>query len=103
MFTFANDHARELAERIHQLSRDLKLIEELKAPTIRAFVNAPVIENWRFGQRTETALVGRVQGHPLHRDGPIITSGIYFLDAKAGYARTLSRWYQVGQPFSTNE
>ncbi|MBJ3786391.1 DUF6634 family protein [Devosia sediminis] len=97
--TFDNPVTLETAKRIHALSRDLKLIEELKAPGIRDIVEAPILSRWSIGPRTEIALVGEVQGHPLRPDSrTIVTSGVFFLDPIAGYARTLSRWYRLGDP-----
>ncbi len=39
-------------------------------------------------------------GHPILPDTDIITSQLFGLDATAGWARTLSRWYRLGQPIS---
>lgn len=96
-FDYEDPQFRELARRIHDLSTDLLLIRELKAPTIRDIVGAPVIDNWAIGHRIEPALVGEVTGHPLAGPGPVVTSGLYYLDPVAGYARTLSRWYKLGR------
>ena len=96
---FDDPAVTELARRIHALSRDLDLIRELKAPTIRDFANAPVLENWSVGRRSEIALVGEVIGHPDIIDGHrSTTSGLYYLDPRAGYARTQSRWWRLGTP-----
>ncbi|MBJ3786996.1 hypothetical protein DEVEQU_00092 [Devosia equisanguinis] len=98
LLTFENPQVREIAERIHALSRDLRLIEELEAPSIRDISAAPVLNDWRLGRRAEPALMGFVEGHPSVRPGPVVTSGVYYLDPIAGYARTLSRWYRLGDP-----
>jgi hypothetical protein len=97
-YTFENPRTREIASRIHRLSQDLMLIDQLRAPSIRDIAAAPLIEDWAIGRRYEPALIGRVSGHPHIDPGPIVTSGLYFLDPVAGYARTLSRWYRLGTP-----
>lgn len=67
-------------------------------------------ENWRpnssvyitdyfLGQRAVPCLIGRSAGHPQIRDGsPMFTTELFYLDQRAGHARTLSRWYRLGQP-----
>lgn len=97
-FSYEDPEFRELANRIHDLSRDLLLIKNLTAPSIRDIVAAPVIENWSVGHRIEPALIGDVKGHPVVKPGPLVTSELFYLDPVAGYARTLSRWYRLGAP-----
>lgn len=99
-FTFDDPRTLELAERIHALSRDLTLIQQLRAPSVRDFAAAPLLENWTVGYRLDVALVGTVIGHPAIKDGAVTTSPLYYLDQKAGYARTLSRWYRLGMSSS---
>ena len=96
LYTFEEPRVREIAQRIHDLSRDLKLIEQLQAPSIFDIASAPVIDDWRIGRRLEVDLTGVVSGHPEVGPGPVVTSGLYYLDPIAGYARTLSRWYKLG-------
>lgn len=96
--TFDDPATLELARRVQALSRDLDLIRQLKAPTILDYSDAPLLENWTIGQRAELAIVGDVSRHPGRPDGRIVTSGLYFMDPRAGYARTLSRWYRLGSP-----
>jgi len=85
-------------QRIHRLSQDLRLIDELKAPRLTDYVNAPILEDWTIHYRMEPALVGMVTGHPSQPNGPTVTSGLFFLDETIGVARTLSRWYRLGKP-----
>lgn len=101
MFTFDNEVVRETARRIHRLSDDFRAIEELRGPTLEEFLGAPVLEDWSIGTRIEPALIGRVTGHPDRPDGPVVTSGLFYLDDRIGLARTLSRWYRL-KPKSTN-
>lgn len=77
------------------------LIDQLRAPSIRDIAAAPLIEDWTIGKRFEPALIGRVSGHSNIDTGqPVVSSGLYYLDPVAGYARTLSRWYRLGPPRS---
>lgn len=96
-FTFDDPKTVDIARLVHELSRDLRLIKQLRAPTIHDFVHAPVLDDWVLTQRLEPALSGFVHGHPLKGDTNILTSGLYFLDPEAGYARTLSRFYRLGR------
>lgn len=102
-FSLKDDLMRDVARRIHLLSRDLSLIEQLQAPTIHHYVEAPIIDNWSIGARYEPALVGMVSGHPSRGDGPTITSRLYYLDDRIGVARTLSRWYRLGRRANSTE
>lgn len=97
-FAFEDPQTRLLVRRVHELSDDLKLIAQLRAPSIRDIAAAPLLDDWFIGHRMEPALVGTVSGHPVVPDGPAVTSGLYVLDPVAGYARTLSRWWRLGQP-----
>nr|WP_314257273.1 DUF6634 family protein [uncultured Devosia sp.] len=97
-FSFEDAKTFAIAQRIHALSRDLEAVSKLQAPALRTIAQAPLLEDWHFGQRYEPCLVGRVEGHPERDDGVIMTSGVYLLDPVMGYARTLSRWYRLGTP-----
>lgn len=97
-FALEDPRTRDVIERIHALSRDLLLVQQLKAPSIRDIASAPALEGWHHCLRTEPALRGTVTGHPVLGHRPIVTSGFYLLDPIAGYARTLSRWYRLGEP-----
>lgn len=96
--TFNDPRVRETARRVHALSADLRRIHLGLSPTAEELAAAPVIEDWIMGYRIEPALVGKVVGHPELVDGPVTTSGIYLLDVEFGFARTLSRYYNLGRP-----
>ena len=98
MFTPDSEIYLNTVQRIHRLSQDLRLIQELKAPRLSDYVDAPVLEDWTIHHRFEPALIGMVTGHPTQPDGPAVTSGLFYLDEKIGVARTLSRWYRLGIP-----
>jgi hypothetical protein len=41
--------------------------------------------------------MGEMSGHPSIKDGPGITSELFYLDGKRKLARTLSRWYRFDE------
>jgi hypothetical protein len=41
-------------------------------------------------------LTGDVTGHPILGTAEVVTSRLCGIDASAGWARTLSRWYHLG-------
>lgn len=56
-----------------------------------------VIYDWALAKRAVPCLIGRAKGHPTIEDGhPLFSSELYYLDEERGIARTLSRWYQLG-------
>jgi hypothetical protein len=70
-------------------------------PSAADIATAPRLELWqpmlsRYGM---PILWGRACGHPRLGDDMITTSALIALDAEAGWARTFSRWYQLGTAF----
>ncbi|NKL02984.1 hypothetical protein GFM02_33330 [Rhizobium leguminosarum bv. viciae] len=59
--------------------------------------NAVAICNCMLAQRSVPCLMGEMSGHPQLKDGPGITSELFYLDGKRKLARTLSRWYHFPQ------
>ncbi|WGR63110.1 ATP-dependent Lon protease (plasmid) [Paracoccus ferrooxidans] len=88
------------------LDRALKAIAEAEAgPTEADLTDAPVIDHWRplrSGSRT-IVLWGYVSGHPLLGRDTTTTSPLLAIDVEAGWARTKSRWYNLGRPFAALE
>lgn len=95
--TFDSLAVRRTAQLVHSLSKDLRRIESGIGLTIEDRIQAPRIEDWKVTYRLELALSGVVRGHPRLADGPVTTSGLFLLDEKNGYARTLSRYYILGR------
>lgn len=95
--TFADARVRRTARLIHGLSADLRRIQLGLAPGGDELAEAPVIENWLIGYRLEPAIVGTVRNHPDLADGPVTTSSLFILDPGMGFARTMSRFYVLGQ------
>lgn len=100
--TFLDPRVRATAKLLHALSRDLRRIEQGIGPTADELAAAPSIIDWRMTYRFEPALTGSVHGHPNLADGPAVTSGLFYLDRAAGYARTMSRFYRLGPPIETS-
>ncbi|MGR9470686.1 hypothetical protein [Rhizobium leguminosarum] len=75
------------------------LADDLESVSKKAFVPTSYVylDNWFIGERTVPCLLGRFTGHPVITDGrPGFTSEVFFLDDKHKTARTLSRWYLLG-------
>ncbi|MBB3411903.1 hypothetical protein FHT87_005870 [Rhizobium sp. BK316] len=52
------------------------------------------IRNCMIVSRPVPCLMGVMSGHPSIKDGPGVTSELFFLDRERKLARTLSRWYR---------
>ncbi|WP_434725719.1 DUF6634 family protein [Mesorhizobium sp. RIZ17] len=63
--------------------------------------DAPILENWRLGVRPAFCLEGLSTGHPLLPGcrRPIATSNIWAFSPQLGLARSLSRWFRLGEPY----
>lgn len=60
--------------------------------------DAPRLHDWRPILRPRPALHGWAEAHPVLGSREVVTSEIYAIDHKAGWARTLSRFYALGTP-----
>lgn len=89
------------AERMSALAADLAVLAEKSAlnPTDALFPQSPpVLEFWDLGFRGSRCLTGLSSGHPiLYGDRRIVTSDLIAFSEELGWARTLSRWYRLGQ------
>lgn len=57
-----------------------------------------LMTDWSLGERSLPCLFGKTHGHPKLPDNrPMFSSELFFLDRSAGYARSFSRWYRLGQ------
>lgn len=52
------------------------------------------VRNCMLAKRAVPCLVGEFSGHPTLKNGPAVTSELFFLDRKKRLGRTLSRWYR---------
>lgn len=68
-------------------------------------LNAPVLDVWRplISAHGHVVLWGKVSGHPHLGDDDITTSRLIAIRPDAGWARTASRWYRLGRPFTKLE
>lgn len=62
--------------------------------------DAPLLENWRLSVRPVPCLEGLSTGHPLLPGFRrlIVTSEISVFSPELGLARSLSRWFRLGEP-----
>ncbi|MDM9624973.1 hypothetical protein QTL95_03625 [Rhizobium sp. S152] len=59
--------------------------------------SAPLLDSYKAVVGHAYALSGIVSGHPSLREGrEIFTSQLFFLDSERGLARTMNRWYRLG-------
>lgn len=82
-------------------ARDLRRLQEGGQPGPEEFADAPLLERWYYARHPrcgQLCLCGLISGHPRIPDGPATTSPLLAIDAHAGWARTLSRWYRLGEP-----
>ena len=82
------------------LARDLRALLDGCPPRIGGPAQMrPVIHGWDYALRQDLCLSGTVTGHPAGIGGKgriTVTSGLWVLDRTRGFARTLSRWYRLG-------
>lgn len=84
----------DLADRLRDLAFAL---DELNSVGHRGIQTSVCISDWVLARRAVPILVGRMNGHPGIKDGNIgATTEIFFIDATAGLARSLNRWYRLG-------
>lgn len=90
---------RAEAERHRGLAADLDALAAGTGPTPAQLAEAPVLQEWRLvPSATARMLVGRVIGHPLLGTTSMRSSDVVAFDPTRGVARTLSRWYVLGEP-----
>lgn len=86
-----------------RLSRLTSILARLRAgegPSEQELAAAPLLEAWFLEQAGEAVVVlrGYVTGHPRLADGDFVrTSPVVWLDESRGAARTVSRWYRLGE------
>lgn len=100
--TFDDPAVRDIASRVHGLSEHLRRIELGEGPTAEELAHAPVLTDWRLGQRPEPALIGFATNHPSLGSRPVLTSPVYYIDVERGFARTLSRLYRLSRAAPKN-
>jgi hypothetical protein len=85
-------------ERLRRLADDLDGIQHGRHPGRKVLSTAPRIEGWHLAVRPTACLTGCVFGHPWIKEGGIgITTDLWAIAPALGYARTLSRFYVLGE------
>lgn len=86
-------------ERLQRLVVDLTSIRDGCGPTEADLADAPFLEGWSRELRPAFCLAGHAVGHPILTGigQLIVTSDLWVLNEEEGWARTLSRWYRLGQ------
>ncbi|MBA8878289.1 DUF6634 family protein [Phyllobacterium myrsinacearum] len=84
---------------LKELLQDLENIRRGRLPDARALANAPLIDNWSLRYRNVPCLAGAISSHPRlgHAENGI-TSDLWILAPHHGFARTMSRFYNLGSP-----
>ena len=95
--------AEWMAEQINarrSLLHDLERLQRGEQPDKSELEDAPLIDNWCFGYRKAVCLEGTMHGHPILGSTVPggITSELWHIDLKLGFARTYSRFYRLGKP-----
>lgn len=87
-------------ERLSALVADAARLRNGASPEALARGEAPVLDRWVITQRFVPCLAGLSTGHPrLPGENRLIgTSDLWLLCEDRTWARTLSRWYQLGRP-----
>jgi len=86
-----------MAARLRSLADDLDAIAKGHSPATDRLARAPVLTKWSFfAAPGGVHLMGVVEGHPEAGPGPILTSMLYAVDPKLKWARTLSRFFLLG-------
>ncbi|WP_458098445.1 DUF6634 family protein [Roseomonas sp. WA12] len=86
------------AARLERLAADLRRLTGGIMPTPEELEASPALHAWQLTTRPVPCLSGIGLGHPRLRQGPIVTTDVWVIDAGAGWARTLSRYYRLEAP-----
>lgn len=94
----------EQFRRYRNLLEDMGRIRK-QVPVEELAGEAPMLDRWAFGNRPATCLVGHATGHPLlPGTGRLVTtSDLCLISADGAWARTLSRWYRLGDPYAVSD
>lgn len=104
MLTFEPGRATDdpaLTQAIGRLKALVADLEAVRSGNVGAVLpkSAPLLDQWRLAQRAALCLTGCSSGHPLLPgvDRQIATSDVWLLSTDRRWARTLSRWYRLGE------
>lgn len=88
------------------LDKVLRAIAAAEAgPSEADLAQAPVLSDWKaaISPNGHVLLWGKVTNHPRLGTTNLTTSQLIAIDPKAGWARTASRWYRLGQSIDAFE
>ena len=85
-------------QRLEALVSDLKLIADGRRPTTEQLRAAPLLDQWQPDVREAVCLSGYSQNHPTLQGPTVCTSEMWAFAPTLGWARTISRFYQLGRP-----
>lgn len=92
------------ARKYRSLADDLDRIARGEHPTEGDLQGAPYLSDWKFYLLPLPYLLGYVVGHPYIENGQICrTSELITFDPVAGYARTYSRFYRLGDRLNASD
>lgn len=91
----------DLLGEVARLEDLLAAVERVGAgsmPSAGELAAAPLIDGWMEAMRPVVCLAGKIHGHPACRGPVSVTSEVWIMAARLGWARTYSRLYRLGQP-----
>ncbi|MEP2757737.1 MAG: DUF6634 family protein [Hyphomicrobiales bacterium] len=85
--------------KLQALLDDLKALRAGNYPSNDTLATAPLLNDYLLIKRGIAALSGDVSGHPIisGNNGPMVSSPLFVVLKDIGAARTLSRWYRLGE------
>lgn len=86
-------------EKLQRLLDDLNDLRAGKYPSNDTLTKAPLLNDYLVIKRGIAALSGDVSGHPIisGNNEPMVSSPLFVVLKDIGAARTLSRWYRLGE------
>jgi hypothetical protein len=86
-------------EKLQGLLDDLRSLRAGMYPSRGTLSTAPFLNDYRVINRGIAALSGDVTGHPTisGNNEPMLSSPLFVVLQDIGAARTLSRWYRLGE------
>ena len=86
-----------MIRKLQALLEDLVAIREGDLPNQDRLGDAPLIDNWHLATRQIMCLRGEISRHPRLGYAPHgTTSDLWLLAPQRGFARTMSRYYRLG-------
>jgi hypothetical protein len=95
---FPGDDPATILAKARSLADDLARILSGDGPAADDLAGAPLLDHWAPGVRLDPCLFGSISRHPVignARHGR--TTGVFAIDADAGWARSWSRFYVLGR------